>query len=79
MLEMLMEQTGGGSGDDPQHISTGPTARPDRVDALLKLAAPYLKELDPQHARAVTAALRQLALVQTDGAAMVMGIGSFGQ
>jgi protease-4 len=79
LLEMLMEQTGGGSADDPQHLTTGATAKPDRVDALLKLAAPYLKELDPQRARAVTAALRQLALVQSDGAAMVMGIGLFGQ
>jgi protease-4 len=80
IFELLMEQTGGGGGDDPQHLATGPTvARSDRAERLLKLAAPYLKELDPQHARAVIAALRQLALVQSDGAAMVMGVGSFGQ
>jgi ClpP class serine protease len=78
LFELLMD-AGNGGADDPQHVSVGVTAtRGDSVDAMLKLAAPYLRELDPQHARAVMAALRQLALVQKDGAAMVMGVGSFG-
>jgi protease-4 len=74
ILEQLMDQAGGGS-DDPSNLTAGRPAgwpRAAEADSLMKLAAPYLAELDPLRVRVVLAALRQLELMQREGAVMVM-------
>jgi protease-4 len=62
LLQRLMEQTTGDS--DPDHLLAGP--------ALFDMAAPYLKDLDPQRVRTIHRALGQLQLMQKEGAVLIM-------
>jgi protease-4 len=65
-LEQLSEQVSGGK-DEPGHVSMGAGESP-----LLKLAAPYLQNLDPQRVTAVASALRRLEILQKEGMALSM-------
>jgi protease-4 len=62
ILQRLMEQAGGDN--DPNHLVTR--------GSLLDLAAPYLKDLDPQRVRAIRRALGQLQLMQKEGVILMM-------
>ena len=65
-LEQLMEQLSGGK-DETGHVTmmTGESS-------LLKLAVPYLKNLDPQRAAAVFSALPRLLILQKEGVVLSM-------
>jgi protease IV len=69
-LQRLMEQSTGGE-DDPNHLAVGNPAG-QGVDGLVKLAAPYLANLDPYRVGQIEAALRQLQLVQKEGVILMM-------
>ena len=62
IFQKLAEQAGGDN--DPSHLLTGGT--------LFDLAAPYLKNLDPQRVRAIHNALGQLQLMQKEGVILMM-------
>lgn len=65
-LEQLMEQISGGDDDSNQvSLSAGD-------DSLLKLAAPYLRNLDPRRTAAVTSVLRRLEILQKEGVVLTM-------
>jgi protease-4 len=68
LLQQIMEQAAGGD-NDPAHLLT-PAVRAD--DSLLKLAAPYLTQIDPQRTHQIQTALRELQLIQHEGAALIM-------
>jgi len=53
--------------EEPGHIGIAV-----RQDSLLKLAAPYLENLDPLRAAAVLSALRRLEILQTEGVVLTM-------
>ena len=65
-LEQLMEQLSGGK-DETGHIdmTTGESS-------LIKMAAPYLQNLDPRRAAAVLSALQRLVILQKEGVALTM-------
>jgi len=65
-LEQLSERIGGGK-DEPNRISlsTGESS-------LLKLALPYLQNLDPQRTVAIASVLRRLEILQKEGVALTM-------
>jgi protease-4 len=65
-LEQLMEQFSGGK-DETGHVSmmTG-------ENSILKLAAPYLQDLDPRRSAAVFSALRRLLILQKEGVVLSM-------
>jgi protease-4 len=65
-LEQLMEGISDGK-DDPSHI--GITAG---EGSLLKLAAPYLQNLDPQRTAAVLSVLTRLEILQKEGVVLTM-------
>ena len=65
-IEQLMENLGGGK-DEPDHIGVSASQEP-----LIQLAAPYLRQLDPQRAAAVLSALRCLQILQNDGVVLSM-------
>jgi protease IV len=71
-MERLMEQAGGGN-DDPQHLGAASAPSPMLgANSLIKMAAPYLSEVDPEHVRLIQAALSQLQLIQNEGAVLLM-------
>ncbi|PWU20221.1 MAG: signal peptide peptidase SppA [Verrucomicrobia bacterium] len=63
-LEQLMEQISGGK-DEPNHVATAETS-------LLKLAAPFLQNLDARRTAAVLSALQRLEILQKEGVALSM-------
>lgn len=65
-LEQLMQQMNGNN-KDGDHVALAAGE-----DSLLKLAAPYLQNLDPQRAAAVFTALRELQIVQKEGVVLSM-------
>lgn len=65
-IEQLGEQLSGGK-NEPNHVSMNAGE-----DSLLKLAAPYLRDLDPHRASAVFSALRRLELVQKEAVILSM-------
>jgi protease-4 len=71
-LQRLMEQSSGGE-DDPNHVSVAAqsSSRGGAV-SLMKLAAPYLANLDPDHVRLIQSALRELQLMQKEGVILMM-------
>jgi protease IV len=73
ILQQLVEQSAGGE-NDPDRISTGSSADAARAtnDALLKLVAPLLTQLDPQHVKLLRTAMDQLQLVQREGVILMM-------
>jgi protease-4 len=73
LLQQLVEQSAGGE-NDPDRITTGGSGNAARAtnDALLKLVAPVLTELDPQHVKLLRTAVDQLQLVQREGAILMM-------
>ena len=62
LFQKLAEQAGGEN--DPSHLLSGGT--------LFDLAAPYLKDLDPQRVRTIRTALGQLQLMQKEGVILMM-------
>jgi protease-4 len=71
-LQQLMEQSSG-EDNDPDHLSTAAAvSAPAGSISLLKLAAPYLANLDPSRVGQIQAALRQLQLVQKEGVILMM-------
>lgn len=65
-LEQLFEQAAGRQ-DDPSHVNLASSQ-----DNLLKLAAPYLQDLDPQRVAAIASALRRLQILQKEGVVLSM-------
>jgi protease-4 len=63
-LEQLMEQVSGGK-DEPGHVAIAERS-------LLKLAAPYLQNLDLRRTEAIFSALRRLEILQKEGVALSM-------
>lgn len=71
-IQRLMDQANG-SNDDPHHLGAASAAfTTDRSVSLIKMAAPYLAQVDPEHVRLIEAALNQLQLIQNEGAVLVM-------
>ena len=71
-FQVLMEQAAGGR-DEPEHIiGGGVPGLQGGPDSLLRLAAPYLAQVDSEHAGLIVAALRQLQLVQREGVILAM-------
>lgn len=65
-LEQLMEQISGSEDDSNQvALSAG-------GDSLLKLAKPYLRNLDPRRTAAVASVLRRLEILQKEGVVLTM-------
>ncbi len=65
-FEQLMEQFSGGR-DNPGHVQIAPEA-----GSLLQVAAPYLRNLDPQRAAAITSALTRLEILGWEGLGLTM-------
>jgi protease-4 len=71
-LEKLSEQAAGGDNDPGQLDGRIARFSPANSSSLLKLAAPYLAQIDRAHARSIEAALSQLQLMQTEGVIMMV-------
>ncbi len=65
-IEQLMEELSGNK-DNPGHIQAAAAG-----DSLLKLAAPYLLNLDPERTAAVYSALRRLEILSREGVVLGM-------
>jgi len=65
-LEQLMEQFSGGK-DEPGRVGIAAGQ-----ESILKLAAPYLQNLDPRRTAAVVSALRRLEILQKEGVVLTM-------
>jgi protease IV len=65
-LEQLMEGVSH-SKDEPNHVRLAANE-----SSLVKLAAPYLQNLDPRRTAAVVSALRRLEILQKEGVALTM-------
>ena len=65
-LEQLMDQMSGGK-DDANHVQLAAGG-----GSLLKLAAPYLQNLDPQRTAAVASVLTRLEILQKEGVVLTM-------
>jgi protease IV len=65
-LEQLMEQISGGK-EEPGHVGSAVSK-----GSLLKLAAPYLQNLDPQRAAAVLSVLTRLEILQKEAVVLTM-------
>jgi protease-4 len=70
-VEKLVEQS---SGDDvdPEHLDSTMRVGQGGDCLLLKLAAPYLREVDPRRGKFIEAALAQLQLMQDEGVVLVV-------
>ena len=66
-LEQLLEEAEGPK-DDSHHVAA---SLPGQPEALLKLALPYLHQLDPHRVGAVARALRQLETLRSEGAVLM--------
>ena len=66
LIERLSEQFSGGK-DEPDHVAVAVGG-----DSLLKLAAPYLRDLDPERSAAVTSVLLRLEILRKNGVAVTM-------
>lgn len=65
-LEQLMEQFSGGK-DGPNHVAMASGA-----GSLIKLAAPYLANLDPRRTAAVISVLQRLEILEKEGVVLTM-------
>ena len=65
-LEQLMQQFSG-SKDEPGHVGSAVSE-----SSLLKLAAPFLQNLDPRRTAAVASVLRRLEILQKEGVVLTM-------
>jgi protease-4 len=65
-LEQLMEQASGDK-EEAGHVGIAAGA-----DSLFKLAAPYLRNLDPQRTAAVASVLCRLEILQKEGVVLTM-------
>jgi protease IV len=72
-LERVLEQATGGREVEPGLDVAGPQLPAmGRQVSLVKLAMPYLREMDPQRVRLVVRALERLELVQQEGIILMM-------
>jgi protease-4 len=71
LIEQILEATGGGK-QDKSHLDA--TARGIKLSgpSLADLAAPHLKDLDPQRVRLILRSLRQLETLQNEGVSLMM-------
>jgi len=65
-LERLTERASGGK-EEPGHVSSVVGG-----DSLLKLAAPYLQNLDPRRTAAISSVLSRLQILQKEGVGLTM-------
>jgi len=65
-LEQLSERLSGGK-NEPGHVASGADE-----NSLLKLAAPYLQNLDPHRTAAIASVLQRLVILQKEGVALTM-------
>jgi protease IV len=65
-LERLMERGSGGK-DEPGHVASAAGQ-----NALFKLAAPYLQNLDPRRTSAIASVLSRLEILQREGVVLTM-------
>jgi protease-4 len=70
-IEQIMEQAGGGK-DDSKRLDVSSAGMTLPRLSLLDLAAPHLKDLDPQRVRLVRTALKQLQTLHAEGVCLVM-------
>jgi protease-4 len=70
-LEKLVESTGGGK-DDPKRLDGAGDRAKFAGPSLLELAAPYLKGLEPERAKILRTALRQLQTLHQEGVSLMM-------
>jgi hypothetical protein len=70
-IEQILEATGGGK-DDPKKLDAAARGVKAGGPSLVDLAAPYLKDLDPQRVRVIKTALRQLQTLHQEGVALMM-------
>jgi protease-4 len=65
-LERITERASGGK-DEPGHVASA-----GGQNALFKLAAPYLQNLDPQRTAAIASVLSRLGILQREGVVLTM-------
>jgi ClpP class serine protease len=65
-LERLTERASGGK-DEPGHVASAAGQ-----NALFKLAAPYLQNLDPRRTAAIASVLGRLEILQREGVVLTM-------
>ena len=72
MIEIILEELGGGDEDD-RHLSLG-LKLPSwgATSPLVKAALPLIGQLDPQRLDAVLSALRRLEMLHEEGAGLTM-------
>ena len=66
-----MEATGGGK-EDKSRLDASSRGVKLSGPSLVDMAAPYLKDLDPQRVRVVLRSLRQLETLQREGVSLMM-------
>ncbi|SPE60014.1 putative Protease 4 [Verrucomicrobia bacterium] len=67
LLEQLSDRISGGK-DEPNHVSSAAAGE----SSLMKLAAPYLQDLDPKRTAAIASVLSRLEILQKEGVALTM-------
>jgi len=70
-IEQIMEQAAGGK-DDSKRLDVSTTGVTLPQLSFIDLAAPHLKDLDPQRVRLVKTALKQLQTLHQEGVCLVM-------
>lgn len=71
-IEQILEASSGGK-NDPKRLDVGPAPRLKLAGgSLFDLAAPQLKQVDPQRLRLAQSALRQLEILRTEGVSLTM-------
>ena len=71
-IERLLEQATGQRDEKPGLDTVGPRPPAASGVSLVKLAMPYLKDMDPQRVRLVLRALERLQLMQQEGVIVMM-------
>jgi len=70
-IEQILEATGGGK-DDPKKLDAATRGVRLAGPSLLDLAAPHLKDLDPDRVRVIRTALQQLQTLHREGVSLMM-------
>jgi protease-4 len=78
-IERLLEQATGQKDEKPGLDAVAPRLSAASGTSLVKLAMPYLKDMDPQRVRLVVRALERLQLMQQEGVILMMPEAMFGR
>ena len=70
-IEQILEATSGGK-DEPDKLDASTRGVKLGGPSFVDLAAPYLKDLDPQRVQVITRALRQLQTLHREGVILMM-------